>query len=162
MKNNYALFGIGFVILMVLVAGLTIIIGNKSGVSPKPAASTIADLNLEGPALQRNAEDTTRKNDASRLLASVSEFQANNNGKLPSAWKDGKLVGARGDTEALVELDYYKAVVVRQGANEVLSEAELGLTTGAECGSGGVAVAASGRSTVAQFHVSSGPECIEL
>lgn len=38
---------------------------------------------LAVPALQRSSRNTNRKNDASRLSTSVSDFVSNNNGKLP-------------------------------------------------------------------------------
>lgn len=40
---------------------------------------------LAVPALQRSSRNTNRKNDASRLSTSVSDFVSNNNGMLPGA-----------------------------------------------------------------------------
>lgn len=40
---------------------------------------------LAVPSLQRNQRDNSRKNDVSRLSASVAEYQANNTGNLPTA-----------------------------------------------------------------------------
>ena len=43
---------------------------------------------LAVPALQRNARNTAIRNDAGNLLSGVSEFQAANNGKMPTAMPD--------------------------------------------------------------------------
>jgi prepilin-type N-terminal cleavage/methylation domain-containing protein len=40
---------------------------------------------LAVPALQRNARNTTRREDAGNILAAVSEYVSNNNGALPTA-----------------------------------------------------------------------------
>ena len=162
MKTSYIAIGAGFVALMVVIAGLAVVIAKQRDSTPTATPPVTAKIDLEGPALERNADNTTRKNDAAKLLASVSDFQSNNNGKLPSTWKNGNLVGASGSTPVPVELDYYKTVTVRQGANGVLGEAELGLTLAAKCGSNGVTVASTARAAAAQFHDSSGPQCIEL
>ena len=39
---------------------------------------------LAVPALQRNARNTTRKNDVAAILAAISEYESNNNGALPT------------------------------------------------------------------------------
>lgn len=39
------------------------------------------------PALQRSQRDTQRRNDMSRLASAVTNYQSNNNGKLPGAGK---------------------------------------------------------------------------
>lgn len=39
---------------------------------------------LAVPALQRNSRNTQRKNDVSNILGAVSEFNSNNNGKIPT------------------------------------------------------------------------------
>lgn len=44
---------------------------------------------LAVPALQRNARNTQRRNDAGHLSALISEYVANNNGKLPSGFGGG-------------------------------------------------------------------------
>ncbi len=37
------------------------------------------------PALQRNQRDTQRRDDMSRFMSQISQYQANNNGKIPAA-----------------------------------------------------------------------------
>lgn|SRR5690606_24882895 len=38
------------------------------------------------PALQRSQRDTQRKNDLSRVLTRITDYQSNNRGRLPSDW----------------------------------------------------------------------------
>lgn len=44
---------------------------------------------LAVPALQRNARNTSRRDDVSKLLGAVSEYIANNNGSLPATAASG-------------------------------------------------------------------------
>lgn len=50
---------------------------------------------LAVPALQRNSRNTAIKSDVQNLLGGISEFQANNNGKMPEATATG--VAGTGD-----------------------------------------------------------------
>lgn len=49
------------------------------------AAVILLIVFLAVPALQRNARNTTIKNDAAAVLAALTEFQTNNNGASPTA-----------------------------------------------------------------------------
>ena len=62
---------------------------------------------LAVPALQRNSRNTAIKSDVQNLLGSVSEFQSNNNGKMPTAIAgtgDVVLSGATGTTSLTAKL----------------------------------------------------------
>lgn len=68
---------------------------------------------LAVPALQRNARNTQRREDAGNILSAVSEYIANNNGSLPTAMSGGTAstvnVGASGTNTVSVNLGYYDA-----------------------------------------------------
>src|SRR5689334_8413502 len=64
---------------------------------------------LAVPALQRNARNTTRREDAGNVLSAVNEFVANNNGSLPTGFGgsgSALTVGTSGNTVP-VSLGYY-------------------------------------------------------
>jgi prepilin-type N-terminal cleavage/methylation domain-containing protein len=65
-NNNNEGFTIIEVLIVLAIAGLILLI-----------------VFLAVPALQRNATNTNRKNDASSVAAAVSEYENNNNGALP-------------------------------------------------------------------------------
>lgn len=67
-KNNNSGFTIIEVLIVLAIAGLIMLI-----------------VFLAVPALQRSARNTSRKSDASALLAGISEYTDNNNGTLPAA-----------------------------------------------------------------------------
>jgi len=52
------------------------------------------------PALQRGQRDTQRKNDLSRAMTAVNNYQSNNRGSAPSNWSDftAKYLTVNGDT----------------------------------------------------------------
>lgn len=85
--NNNKGFTIIEVMIVLAIAGLIILI-----------------VLLAVPALQRNGRNTAIKNDASAVTAAISEFQSNNEGKLPTAVAaSGSTVtvsGATSDTSA--------------------------------------------------------------
>lgn len=66
-RNNREGFTIIEVLIVLAIAGLILLI-----------------VFLAVPALQRNASNTNRKNDASAIAAAVSEYENNNSGTLPS------------------------------------------------------------------------------
>jgi prepilin-type N-terminal cleavage/methylation domain-containing protein len=70
---------------------------------------------LAVPALQRNARNTQRTEDAGNILSSVSEYIANNNGQLPSGSggsASALTMGASGSNTIPVNLGYYTAANV--------------------------------------------------
>jgi prepilin-type N-terminal cleavage/methylation domain-containing protein len=67
-KTNSKGFTIIEVMIVLVIAGLILLI-----------------VFLAVPALQRNARNTSRKNDVSSILAAVTEFIDNNNGTVPTA-----------------------------------------------------------------------------
>jgi prepilin-type N-terminal cleavage/methylation domain-containing protein len=78
-KNNREGFTIIEVMIVLAIAGLILLI-----------------VFLAVPALQRNARNTQRKNDAGSLVSAISEYIDNNNGSLPNTaanftnnWKPG-------------------------------------------------------------------------
>lgn len=71
---------------------------------------------LAVPALQRNAHNTSIKNDAASLLGGVTEFVNNNNGAVPTAVSNKTTnsldVGASGSNVAAVKLGYIDGTTV--------------------------------------------------
>ncbi len=67
LKKNHSGFTIIEVLIVLAIAGLIMV-----------AVFTAV------PALQRNGNNTTKRGDASKALGAVSEFIANNNGKVPA------------------------------------------------------------------------------
>jgi prepilin-type N-terminal cleavage/methylation domain-containing protein len=65
---------------------------------------------LAVPALQRNARNTTRREDAGNILAAVNEYVANNNGSLPTTVSGSGAeltIGASGTNTVPVDMGYY-------------------------------------------------------
>ncbi|HTH72240.1 MAG TPA: type II secretion system protein [Candidatus Pristimantibacillus sp.] len=72
---------------------------------------------LAVPALQRNARNTQRTEDAGNILSAITEFATNNNGSLPAAGGTGGsgsslTVGGSGTNTVPVNLGYYDAANV--------------------------------------------------
>ncbi len=116
---------------------------------------------LAVPALQRNARNTQRAEDAGNILSSVSEYVGNNNGSLPTG-KSGSgnalVMGAAGSNTIPVNLGYYDAANVTvntyvgagsPATNTTTTDTAMVLT-GATCSTvtTGAAVAGSTRSVV--------------
>jgi len=68
---------------------------------------------LAVPALQRNARNTQRREDAGNILSAVSEYVANNNGSIPTGVSAGSTtsvsIGVSGTNVVPVNLGYYDA-----------------------------------------------------
>ncbi len=68
---------------------------------------------LAVPALQRNARNTQRREDVSNIMAGVSEYVSNNNGRLPTGTEGSgnrlTLKGDSGTNTVSVALGYYDA-----------------------------------------------------
>lgn len=76
---------------------------------------------LAVPALQRSQRDTQRKNDLSRLMTSVSNYQSNNKGEVPDSATElatvvSSYVKANGDTFADPGGDDYQVSLQTSGA----------------------------------------------
>jgi prepilin-type N-terminal cleavage/methylation domain-containing protein len=72
---------------------------------------------LAVPALQRNARNTQRTEDAGNILSAISEYVGNNNGQLPANGGTGGTgsaltIGASGSNTVPVNLGYYTAANV--------------------------------------------------
>ncbi len=109
------------------------------------------------PALRRNSRNTQRTNDASALLAGVTEFANNNRGQLPNSWNTGNAeftMGSGNPNEVPVELGYYDASSVSITASVPGShpndEEEIVIVTGAKC-NGTMAEGGSNRQFVALY-----------
>lgn len=154
-KKNFSKAEAGIAQVAVIIIVL-IFIGVAAAVyfmvrSSKEPADT-DQSNAESSLVTVAARNTARQNDASSLLAAVSEYRANNNGNLPTDFVEGSLVGPANATPSGVVLEYYPGVVFGSGAQSPqTSTSELRLVTGAACASGGATTAGSSRSFVAQF-----------
>ncbi len=97
---------------------------------------------LAVPALQRNARNTQRREDAGNLLSAVSEYEANNNGAVPGvqanlgAGASAVLGTGAGINTVSVNLGYYDAgnVSVLAYATGVTTTVDtIKIITGATC-----------------------------
>ena len=157
-------------LFLIVVAAIVMLVVKSNPVSTTPSETqSTSDQPVDNTqntpdvaALQTRSNDVARKNDVGRLLAAVSEFESNNNGVLPSEWKDGNLVSSDGSMTEPVVLSFYKTVAVKQGASTAVSSDDLGLSLAAKCGPNGTTVAATSRAVAAQYHNSSGPQCVDL
>jgi prepilin-type N-terminal cleavage/methylation domain-containing protein len=109
---------------------------------------------LAVPALQRNARNTTRKNEVSAILGAVNEWTNNNNGALPAiaADKTAALENAKLQT-------YTGNVNWATGAQSALAAANVDkavIVTQAKCGASGATVAGAGRQIAVQYMVETG------
>lgn len=117
------------------------------------------------PSLNQNAENTARQTDASVVLSSAAEYMANNAGKLPTQYVNGKLTdGSGGDVPSDFTFSHYTTLSVKSGAQLPMDKDELWLVTGAQCASeDGGTVSASSRSAAVLYAHASGtgfePKC---
>jgi hypothetical protein len=114
---------------------------------PTSAATSGRDYEQE----EYMAKNADRKNDALRLLGAVSEYQANNNGQLPSVWRAGYLAGSDEASTTKVELKVYKVVSFATGVQAPLAADGLRLVTAAACESNGATSASSSRAAAVQY-----------
>ncbi len=116
---------------------------------------------LAVPALQRNARNTQRTEDAGNILSSVSEFTGNNNGQVP-AGKSGTgtalVMGGAGTNTIPVNLGYYDAgsvtvstyVAAGSPTTNTTTTDTIQVLTGAICNTASIGTATGGstRATV--------------
>lgn len=79
------------------------------------------------------ARNTGRLADVSSLLVGAATFSVNNNGKMPTGYSAGNLVGDVGDTPLVLSLEYYQTIQVKSGEQAPLTTDELWLVTGVQC-----------------------------
>ncbi|HSX16635.1 MAG TPA: type II secretion system protein [Patescibacteria group bacterium] len=110
---------------------------------------------LAVPALQRNARNTQRREDAGNLLSAVSEFIANNNGSLPAVQANlgsgsaATLGSGAGVNTVPINLGYYDAAniaVKAYAAGLTTTTDTLTIVTGATC-TGNTLASGNSRST---------------
>lgn len=131
---------------------------------------------LAVPALQRNARNTSRKEDVASIMGGISEFVNNNNGNLP-----GQLIatdantltlGAAGTNQVPVSLGYYGSGDITltnftaNGANNGTTTDNVRLVTDAKCDPDdadiGKPIAGSSRAIVALYTAEpNGKQCSE-
>jgi len=97
---------------------------------------------LAVPALQRNARNTQRREDAGNLLSAVSEYEANNNSAIPGVQANlgsgstATLGTGAGINTVSVNLGYYDASnvsVVAYAASITTTTDTIKIVTGATC-----------------------------
>ena len=132
---------------------------------------------LAVPALQRNAHNTSIKNDVSGLLGGVNEYTNNNNGVVPTTVSNGTAnsvdIGAAGSNVATVKLGYIDASTasnvtlgkLASGTKSAPAVGVINIWTNAACDStaaGQAKVGSGSRSVVALFTLEGGAkECQE-
>jgi len=100
------------------------------------AALILLIVLLAVPALQRNARNTTIKNDASALAAGFSEYISNNNGVIPASISYATptvTIGAAGSTQADVKVNGGTTVTAAKTTPTAFVASELWWNTGKTC-----------------------------
>lgn len=98
------------------------------------------------------AENIEKKNDVSRLGATVLEFMANNNGKVPSGWIAGELFSDDPNTTRhATNLKFYKTVSFAVGERAPLEKDIIRVVTGAKCGKSGDTLLGKTREIAIQY-----------
>lgn len=119
---------------------------------------------LAVPALQRNAHNTSIKNDVSGILASINEFENNNNGLVPTSASVsggtltiGSSCGTTGANCATAHVGYVTTVNSPTATISTTAPAigTVNLFSSATC-SGNTPVAGSARSIVAYYQLEGG------
>lgn len=159
LKNQEKGFTIIEVLIVLAIAGLIMLV-----------------VFLAVPSLQRNSRNSQRKSDVSNMLAAVSEFSTNNNGRLPStfATATSSLTGATGTTPSEVNLGFYDpATDVSVGPATLAvdtaaesADSRLQVRTGMKCnGAVLTATGATSRSVAVLYYIetsgSPAPQCQE-
>jgi len=120
---------------------------------------------LAVPALQRNARNTTIKNDASALAASFSEYLSNNNGTAPASISQTGAtvtVGASGTSQADAKVNGSTVVNAGKTTPNTFAAGQLWWNTGKTC-----AGATSARAITVYYYVqvsgtpSNTPACVD-
>ncbi|HET6924597.1 MAG TPA: prepilin-type N-terminal cleavage/methylation domain-containing protein [Candidatus Saccharimonadales bacterium] len=92
---------------------------------------------LAVPALQRNARNTTIKNDASALAGGFSEYVSNNDGKAPASplAQNGAnvTIGATGTSQATAKVSGSTTVNVAKATPTTFAAGQLWWNTGKTC-----------------------------
>lgn len=113
----------------------------SSNATDLPATSDNAPTNSSNT-LAIASRNTSRKDDASRLLAAVAEYMSNNNGSLPTGIDNNQL---HGDTDYdyptdVPTLSSYKMVEFFNGALGAVSQDGIAVVTNVTCNNDGSAV----------------------
>lgn len=124
---------------------------------------------LAVPALQRNAHNTSAKNDVSGILGAMNEYVNNNNGVVPTgnvfsgSGNTLTVKGGTGTNPATANLGYYDPATVKKvnGANFPAAGAGVNVEFGVTCNSTGTGtIAGTARNYVALFTLEGGAkEC---
>ena len=114
------------------------------------------------PALQRSQRDTQRKNDLSRLMSQVTNYQSNNQGNLPGDWDAfrGNYLTNGGQTFNDPSTGSVYAITASNsvpGTQPTFTEGTIRVYTSARCGGGwGVSGGAGGRNFAAVIYQEQG------
>ena len=116
------------------------------------------------PALQRGQRDTQRKQDISRAMTKVNDYQSNNRGDLPSNWADFKVkyLTVGGDTFTDPSGGDYEfqspvnTVTDLSGSFSTDNQGKVFINTSTTCGSDGKVVAAGSRKVSLRMYLEGG------
>lgn len=118
---------------------------------------------LAVPALQRNARNTTLKNDASALAGGFSEYNSNNNGALPaSISQSGAVVtiGATGTAQSKAKVNGSTVVNAAKATPTTAAYGQLWWNTGTTC-DGTTNARAIAIYYYAEGNTSTVPQCVD-
>ncbi|MFO0881872.1 MAG: type II secretion system protein [Candidatus Saccharimonadales bacterium] len=142
-KTNNKGFTIIEVLIVLAIAGLIMLV-----------------VFLAVPALQRNSRNNGRQNDASRVAAAVSDWTANNQGKVFTAGtSDANLTAVSNSVGTLSQTTITATgsgqnFTVATGTQAALTTDAFRVVTGAQCGDNGATVAdtsSNSRKTALQY-----------
>jgi prepilin-type N-terminal cleavage/methylation domain-containing protein len=119
---------------------------------------------LAVPALQRNARNTTLKNDASALAGGFSEYESNNDGSAPASIDVSGLpvvlIGASTKAQAKVKVNGSTTVVAAKTTPTANAHGTLWWNTGKSC-DGTVTPRAVAVYYYAEGNASTTPQCVD-
>jgi type II secretory pathway pseudopilin PulG len=106
----------------------------KKTTTPKTTVSTPVDSATQA----RNDTNTKRKADAIATAAAVRKYMNDNLGDWPDQYQNGALLGAEGDIEEPVSLQYYPDIAFVSGAQPADTYDTLVIVSSATCDAGAV------------------------
>jgi len=124
------------------------------------AAVILLIVFLAVPALQRNSRNTTLKNDVAALLATVSEFQNNNNGAMPTgvsqSGQDVTLSGATGTSSVVAKVSGGTTVALGTGTTMPTATGTVHLFYNRKCNGNAISTTTTNRAVAAGYQVEGG------
>lgn len=140
--NNAKGFTIIEVVLVLAIAGLIFLV-----------------VFLALPALQRSQRDTQRKNDLSRMMSQVTQYQSNTQGSLPDNWNTtfkSNYLTSGGQSFRDPQADDYTITVHANQSDRPSDPGQIYIFINAKCAGDGLDAGAGNRSFAAMIYQEQG------